>query len=250
MDLKLKGKVAIITGAAQGLGKAIAKTFIDEGAFVVLSDINEEFGQKALKEICPDKQMAIFVKTDVSSEQDIDNLLKASLDKFKKINILINNAGICPRTAFEDISADEWDKVLAVNLRSVFLLSQKVFKYMKQNPGGKIINMASGAGKVGGVQVGAHYSASKAAVICLTKTIALNGAQYGINANAVCPGVIATEMTMNISKEQLEKYKQMIPLGRMGTPQDVADTVVFLASQRADYITGEISDVNGGFIMD
>lgn len=250
MDLKLKDKVAIITGAAQGLGKAIAKTFVDEGAFVVLSDINEELGQKALKEICPDSQRAVFVRTDVSCEQDIDTLLEASLDKFKKIDILINNAGICPRTAFENISAGEWDKVLAVNLRSVFLLSQKVFKYMKQNPGGKIINMASGAGKVGGIQVGAHYSASKAAVICLTKTIALNGAQYGINVNAVCPGVIATDMTTKISKEQVEKYKQMIPLGRMGTPQDVADTVVFLASQRADYITGEISDVNGGFIMD
>ncbi len=250
MDLELKDKVAIITGAAQGLGKTIAKTFIDEGAFVVLSDINEELGQKALKEICPNEQRAVFVRTDVSCEQDIDSLLEVALGKFKKIDILINNAGICPRTAFEDIPTDEWDKVLAVNLRSVFLLSQKIFKCMKQNSGGKIINMASGAGKVGGVQVGAHYSASKAAVICLTKTIALNGAQYGINANAVCPGVIATEMTTNISKEQVEKYEKMIPLGRMGTPQDVADTVLFLASKRADYITGEISDVNGGFIMD
>ncbi len=250
MNLNIKDKVAIITGSAQGLGKAIAKTFVDEGALVVLSDINEQAGQNALKEICPDNQKGLFVRTDVSSEHDIDNLLKAAVDKFKKIDILVNNAGICPRTAFENVTADEWDKVLAVNLRSVFLLSQKVFKYMKQNPGGKIINLASGAGKVGGVQVGAHYSASKAGVICLTKTIALQGAKYGITSNAVCPGVIGTEMTTSIPKEQLEKYNQMIPLGRLGTPQDVADMVVFLASQRADYITGEISDVNGGFIMD
>ena len=121
---------------------------------------------------------------------------------------------------------------------------------MKANGYGKIINIASGAGKIGGLQVGAHYSASKAAIICLTKTMALNGAKYGINVNAICPGVIETGMTTSLSIEQMKKYDQMIPLGRFGTAQDVANAVLFLASNAADYITGEITDVNGGFIMD
>ena len=121
---------------------------------------------------------------------------------------------------------------------------------MKSNNYGRIINIASGAGKIGGAQVGAHYSASKAAIICLTKTMALKGAKFGINVNAVCPGVIGTEMTTSISEEQIEKYKQMIPLGRVGSAQDVANMVVFLASDLAGYITGEITDVNGGLIMD
>ena len=194
MDLELKGKVAIVTGAAQGLGKAIAKTLAAEGAFVVISDINEQEGQNAFIEICHDRARGAFVKADVSSETDIDCLVTAVIEKFGRIDILVNNAGICLRTPFEDISSVEWDKVLSVNLKSVFLLSQKVFGHMKKNTGGKIINIASGAGKVGGVQVGAHYSASKAAIICLTKTIALQGAKYGITANAVCPGVIGTEI--------------------------------------------------------
>ena len=250
MNLGLENKTSIITGAAQGLGKAIALAFAAEGANVVIADIDLEKADSVLEQIKANKGNGIAVKVDVSCGEGIDTLIDRTIKEFGRIDIVVNNAGICPRTDFEEITEQEWDKVIAINLKSVFLLSQKVFPCMKDNNYGRIINIASGAGKIGGVQVGAHYSASKAAIICLTKTIALNGAKFGINANAVCPGVIGTEMTTNISKEQIEKYKAMIPLGRVGSAGDVANMVLFLASEAADYITGEIADVNGGLIMD
>ena len=143
-----------------------------------------------------------------------------------------------------------YDSVLAVNLKGAFFLSQKVLPVMKENRYGRIINIASGAGKMGGLQVGAHYAASKAGLICLTKTLARYAAPFGINVNAVCPGVVETEMTNSVSPDQIEAYRQSIPLGRIGQPQEVANAVLFLASDAARYITGEITDVNGGFIMD
>ena len=250
VNYNFKNKTAVVTGAAQGLGKAIALALAAEGANVVIADIDLEKAGSVLKEVKVNNAKGIVVKTDVSRSEDIDALIDRAIREFERIDIVVNNAGICPRTDFEQISEQEWDTVMAVNLKSVFLLSQKVFPYMKSNNYGRIINIASGAGKIGGAQVGAHYSASKAAIICLTKTMALKGAKFGINVNAVCPGVIGTEMTTSISEEQIEKYKQMIPLGRVGSAQDVANMVVFLASDLAGYITGEITDVNGGLIMD
>jgi len=250
MNLGLENKTSIITGAAQGLGKAIALAFAAEGGNVIIADIDLEKADLVLKQIKANKGKGVAVKVDVSCSEDIDALIDSAIKEFSRIDIVVNNAGICPRTDFEQISEQEWDKVLAINLKSVFLLSQKVFPHMKSNRYGRIINIASGAGKIGGVQVGAHYSASKAAIICLTKTMALKGANFGINVNAVCPGVIGTEMTTGISEEQIEKYKEMIPLGRVGSAQDVANMVLFLASEAAGYITGEIADVNGGLIMD
>lgn len=250
MKLGFQGKFAIVTGAGQGLGQAIALTLAAEGATVIIADINfQNAKQTAIKakEFTPD---SFAIKVDVSKSKDLEKLVKAAVDHFGRIDILVNNAGICPRTDFEKITGQEWDRVLAVNLKSVFFLSQKVFPYMKKNHYGRIINIASGAGKIGGVQVGAHYSASKAGIICLTKTMALVGAKFGINVNAVCPGVINTGITTSISKEKIERYKEMIPLGRIGSAEEVAKVVVFLASDPASYITGEISDVNGGFIMD
>ena len=250
MNLGLEGKTAIVTGAAQGLGKSISLRLAGEGAIVVAADLNFQkvrTVERELKKFGPD---SIAVKADVSTAKDIDKLVKIAIGRFGRIDILVNNAGICPRTSFEKITQKEWDRVMAVNLRSVFLLCQKVFPYMKKRKYGRVVNIASGAGKIGGVQVGAHYSASKAAIICLTKTVALNGAKFGITANAVCPGVIGTEMTMKIGAKELKKYNEMIPLGRVGTADDVAGAVLFLASEQAGYITGEITDVNGGFIMD
>ena len=250
MELGLKDKVAVITGAAQGLGKAIALALAAEGANVVIADIDIEKADMVLEQIKTNNAKGIAVKVDVSCSNDVAQLVNRTIQEFGKIDIVVNNAGICPRTKFEQISEKEWDTVMAINLKGAFLLSRKVFPYMKQNYYGKIINMASAAGKIGGVQVGAHYSASKAAIICLTKTMALEGAKFGINVNAVCPGVIGTEMTTGISEEQIEKYKKMIPLGRVGSARDVANMVLFLASEAAGYITGEITDVNGGLIMD
>lgn len=250
MKLNLTGKTAIITGAAQGLGKAITLALAAEGVTVIIADIDLEKAEQVLEKVKKSNAEGMVVKTDVSNAGDIDALVNKTAERYGHIDILVNNAGICPRTKFEDINEQEWDKVMAINLKSVFMLSQTVFPYMKSQKYGRIVNIASGAGKVGGVQVGAHYSASKAAIICLTKSLALSGADYGINVNAVCPGVIATEMTTAISDEQIKKYGEMIPLGRMGSAEDVANMVLFLVSEPAGYITGEISDVNGGFIMD
>ena len=250
MDVSLDKRIALVTGAAQGMGEAIALALAEEGATVIAADINFQKVKNVaerLKELTP---RSFAVKVDVCRAKDLDKVVRIALERLGRIDILINNAGVCPRTPFADISEKEWDRVLATNLKSVFLLSQKVLGHMKKKRYGRIINIASGAGKIGGVQVGAHYSASKAAIICLTKTLALHGAKYGINVNAVCPGVIGTEMTYAISKEQIKKYEQVIPLGRIGSAADVANAVVFLASDAASYITGEITDVNGGFIMD
>jgi len=250
MDINLENKIAIVTGAAQGLGKAITLALAAEGATVVIADIDNKKAEDVLEAVKDSDAKGIVIKTNVASAGDVDQLVKTTIKEYGRIDILINNAGICPRTDFEDIDEQEWDRVMAVNLKSVFLLSQAVFPCMKSQNYGRIVNIASGAGKIGGVQVGAHYSASKAAIICLTKTLALKGAAHGINVNAVCPGVIATEMSTAISEEQLARYREMIPLGRMGSSRDVANMVLFLVSEAAGYVTGEISDVNGGFIMD
>jgi len=245
MQLGLQNKVAIVTGAAQGIGLQIAAALHAEGVRLVCADIDA--AKLALLPQTPD--FAVFT-VDVSQEADLQALVAFTLERFDKIDILVNNAGICPRTALEEITPAQWDKVMAVNLRSVFLLSQYVLPHFQSQRWGRIINMASAAGKIGGLQVGAHYAASKAAVICLTKTLALYAAAFNATVNAVCPGVIATEMTTNIGPEKIENYTRRIPLQRLGTAQDVAQTVVFLASEAAAYLTGEITDVNGGFVMD
>ena len=250
MELGLNGKVAIVTGAAQGLGEAISLGFAAEGANVVIADLNYQKARSVLKEANSLTEGNLALKVNVSKQSDLDKLVDKTIRKFGKIDILVNNAGICPRSSFEEITEKEWDTVLAVNLKSVFLLSQKVLPYMKKKKYGKIISLASAAGKIGGAQVGAHYSASKAGIICLTKSMAAVAAPVGINVNAVAPGVIGTDMTKHISAEKLKKYHEVIPLGRMGTAEDVARTVLFLASDVSDYLAGEIIDVNGGFVMD
>lgn len=250
MELMLKDKVVVVTGAAAGLGKTIAIAFAREKAKVIAVDINLQ-GLNDL-DTCFKKERldGIVMQADISLVDEIDTVIQSVLSTYNGVDILINNAGICPRTNLEDIDEEEWDRVLAVNLRAAFSLSQKVLPAMKENRYGRIINIVSGAGKVGGFQVGAHYAASKAGLICLTKTLARYAASFGINVNAVSPGVVETEMTNSVSPDQIEAYRQSIPLGRIGQPQEVANAVLFLASEAASYITGEITDVNGGFIMD
>jgi 3-oxoacyl-[acyl-carrier protein] reductase len=247
MDLLLKNRVALVTGAAQGLGQCIASALHKEGTIVVRADLS--FEKPAIVVATADERLFDY-RIDVSKHAEVSYLVDAIVNCFGRIDILVNNAGICPRAGFWEITEQEWDQVMAVNLKSVFMLSQAVLEQMKQRRYGKIVSIASAAGKIGGSQVGAHYSASKAGIICLTKSMALSAASFGINVNAVCPGVINTEMTTCIGKEKIDKYNKMIPLGRIGTPGDVANAVLFLVSDVANYITGEITDVNGGFIMD
>lgn len=250
MNLELRDKVAIVTGAAGGLGRSISEALAGEGARVIMADLDFNGAKILAKALLERGRDVLPFKTDVSLSKDLVRLVKETISRFGRVDILVNNAGICPRTSFERISEKEWDQVLAVNLKSAFFLSQQVFPWMKNRKFGRIINIASAAGKVGGVQVGAHYAASKAALICLTKTMALCGAKYGITANAVCPGVIGTDMTLKISRNKIDRYKEKIPLGRIGAAEDVAAAVLFLASERAGYITGETTDVNGGLVMD
>ena len=250
MECDLAKNTAIVTGGGNGLGKAISLALAREGAKVVIADLDINRAKQVLKEVKRHSPSSTAMKVDVSKKDEVRKLIKRVMKIYKGIDILINNAGICPRTSFTKITEKEWDQVLAVNLKSIFLLSQLALPYMKKKRKRVIINITSAAGKTGGLGVGAHYSASKAGVICLTKTLALEGAPYGVRVNAIAPGVIDSGVNKKINPNLRKRYKASIPLGYMGNSEDIARAVVFLSSKNASYITGEILDVNGGFIMD
>ena len=230
---EFKDKVVLITGASGGIGSAVCREFLSAEAKVYQTDIVGTNNPG-------------FIQGDISDTVFIRNLVDEVVEKEGRIDILVNNAGICPRTSILNITPEEWRKVMDVNLTSTFFLSQAVIEIMIKNNSGTIVNLASIAGKVGGIAVGAHYSASKAAIECLTKTFAKYGAPYGIRVNAVAPGVIDTDIHKTATPEQLEQYNKSIPLGRMGTPKEVADVILMLASGQASYLTGAVIDINGG----
>ena len=241
----LKDRVAIVTGAARGIGRAIAEAFAAEGARQVLADVDRE----ALDAAGRDLGM-LAVPTDVSDEAAVRVMVEATLGRYGRIDILVNNAGICPLTQFESISRAEWDRVLAINLTGAFLCSQAVAPHMQAARYGRIINISSAAGKMGGVMVGAHYAASKAGMLGLTWSLARLYAPFGITANAIAPVTVETDLTRDWPPEILEQLRRSIPLGRLARVTDVASAAVFLASEQAGFVTGEVLDVNGGFLMD
>ncbi len=247
---ELKTKVAVVTGGARGIGKAISQALAKEGAHVIVCDIDYGLAQNTVNDIKNQGFAASAAKMDVSCGEEVERTFKNILNKFARIDILINNAGVCPLTSLESITEEEWDKVMSVNLKGTFLCSQAVMQPMISQKCGKIVSIASVAGKTGGVSVGAHYSASKAGVICLTKSLAARMAPYRVNVNAVAPGVIKTKMSQAFPRSKKEQLMRSIPLGEFGSPEDVAKAVLFLVSERARYITGEIIDVNGGLLMD
>ena len=244
--MKLSNRVAIVTGAAQGIGKAIAVVLAQNGADVVVADLNIEKAQKTANEVSKSGRRALPIQVDVSSSRQVSDMVNKTLEKFGKIDILVNNAGIIELISIFDITEKQWDRIMSVNLKGTFLCSRAVLDVMAKSRSGKIINIASDAGKNGSSLPAAHYAASKAGIICLTKSLARELAPLGIKVNAVSPGLIETDMTNDI----ITQRKANIPVGRVGKPEDVAGAVLFLASDDADYITGEILDVNGGLIMD
>jgi len=246
----LEGKVAIVTGGAQGIGRSICLALSKEGADIVVADLQVEKANETVAIIQKLGRRAFYFRTDVSSEQAVKQLYEHVLKDLPTIDILVNNAGICRMIPILQIQVEEWDKIMAVNLRGTFLMSREAFKVMKKNRHGKIINLASAAAKIGGLAAGAHYSASKAGVICFTKSLALQAAPFRINVNAVCPGPTKTEMTDAWGCETNEAFVAQIPWKEYAQPEDIANAVVFLASDKSRYLTGEVVDVNGGLVMD
>lgn len=245
----LRNKVSIVTGAGQGLGRAIGLRLAEGGADIAILDINLESAKKVAEEIESMGRKALFLKGDVSRSLEVKMMVDLVLQKFGKIDILINNAGISLVAYVENMTEEDWDRVMTVNLKSIFLCSKAVMGIMKKQGSGRIVNLGSVAGKLGGFKTCA-YSVSKAGIMCFTKALARELAPFGITVNAVAPGMINTEMAQNISKGNFSRYLKSIPLGRIGSPEDVANAVAFLVSDEARYITGEILDVNGGMLMD
>jgi 3-oxoacyl-[acyl-carrier protein] reductase len=249
--LMLGGKAAIVTGAGRGIGRETAIELARHGAQVIVNDIDPANARHVVDEIHGLGKDAVAVKADVSDEQEVGEMVNTCINKFGKVDILVNNAGMVHTGPLTGISITDWDKVMAVSLKSVFLCCKAVFPAMMIQKSGKIINIASVAGKRGGGLLGnSCYAAAKGGVIAFTKTIAREGGPFGINVNAITPALTDTDMTSGLTPEQREAIIRMMPLGRAGKPQDVARAVIFLASDYAGFITGEIMDVDGGLMMD
>jgi 3-oxoacyl-[acyl-carrier protein] reductase len=243
-------KVVIITGAGGGIGREIVKSFLTEDNLVIAADLKKELIEKTIsKELLQNKSL-VLESLDMANSGDIKQFSKRVLESFGRVDVLVNNAGINKRTKIDEISPEEWDYVMNVNLRGPFELSQSFLNTFRAQNSGRIVNTSSSAGKMGGLIVGAHYSVSKAGLICLTKVLAQHLAAYNVTVNAVCPGPTDTEFHAETSPEQKAKIRNNVPLKRFGKPADIAAAIVFLASEGAAWITGEILDVNGGIFMD
>ncbi len=246
----LKDRVALVTGAGRGIGRAIALGLARDGASVVVSDINLAIAQSVAAEIERDGQ-SLAIETDVSSEAHTQEMVKAALERFGKIDILVNNAGILATGPLLETSVEVWERTHAVNLKGVFLCTKAVLPSMMAQRSGRIINIASVAGKRGGGFFGnTCYSSSKGGVIAFTKGAAREAGPYNITVNAIAPAMIETEMISAMPADKRESLLRSIPLGRTGSVEDVAAAVCFLASDGAGFMTGEIMDVDGGLMMD
>ncbi len=245
-----KGRVAIVTGGGRGIGKGIAKRLAVAGADVIIGDVDRSLAETAAEELENRLGRAIAVQVDVTQEDSIAAAVKMVLKEFRKIDILINNAGIMFRTRILDISLEEWRETLLVNLTGPFLFTQAVIPSMKKTRYGRIVNISSSAGRSVSTLGGAHYTASKAGLLGLTRAVAKEVAASGITVNAVCPGLIDTQMARDTTtKKELEMFLDSFPIKRLGLPEEIGDLVIFLCSENASYITGASIDINGGDLM-
>lgn len=246
--MRFTDKVVLVTGSAQGIGREIALSFAKEGADVVISDVNIEKAQVTAKEIEALGRKSLAVSLNVVDFGKVEESINIILDKFLKVDILVNNAGITKDNLMLRMSDSDWDAVINVNLKGTFNCTKAISKVMIKKRYGKIVNIASIIGIIGNAGQ-ANYSASKAGIIALTKTAAKEFASRNINVNAVAPGFIQTDMTAKLPEEVKKKMLEMIPMNKLGLPQDVADACLFLASDEASYITGQTIVVDGGMVM-
>jgi len=246
--MQLKDKVALITGSAQGIGKAIAAAMAREGANIIISDVNLELSQQTASEIQALGVKAIALKLNVTDPADIEASVKQAIEQLGKIDILVNNAGITKDGLFIRMKKEDWDAVIGINLTGVFNVTKVIAPLLMKQRWGRIINIASIVGQMGNFGQ-ANYSASKAGLIGFTKTLARELASRGVTVNAIAPGFIKTAMTDKIPEEAKQKMLESIPMGKLGLPEDIASAAVFLASNAAEYITGQVIAVNGGMYM-
>lgn len=249
--MKLAGKVAIVTGAGRdgkGIGRFVALALAREGADVVIADYVMDAAEAVAKEVRAIGRRAVAVRADVAKYEDAEAIVQKTLDEFGKVDILINNAGITRDALIPRMSEEDWDLVINTNLKGTFNCTKAVAKPMLKQKSGKIVNVSSVMGIIGNVGQ-ANYSASKAGIIGLTKTTARELGSRGINVNAVAPGFIQTAMTEDLPESVRENLNRQIPLQRLGTPEDVAGLIVFLCTEEASYITGQVINVDGGMVM-
>lgn len=250
MDLGIEGQAIMITGGASGIGLETARLFASEGADVALVDMSEDGLNAALDELAEYSVRCMSFKADVTSPDEVSEAVKTISGEFERIDSLLNSAGVYREVPVDELSLEEWEQVMAVNLSGTFLCSQAVAEVMKECDGGSIVNMGSLAGQVGGLVAGADYSVSKAGVICFTKSLAKKVGSFGIRVNTISPGPTESPMTANWPPGRKEEIASETPLGRIAGTDDIAKVVLFLCSRLAKFITGARIDVNGGLFMD
>ena len=244
----LKDKVALVTGAAQGIGRAIALKLANSGADVVIVDMNLDKAQETAREAERLGRRALALRANIANLQEAEAMADEAVAKLGAVHVMVNNAGITRDALILRMKEEDWDAVINVNLKGVFNCTKAVVKYMSKQRYGRIVNIASIVGEMGNAGQ-ANYSASKAGVIALTKTVAREFATRNITCNAVAPGFIDTAMTQALSEKVKEELAKQIPMGRLGTPEDVAEGVLFLVSEATGYITGQVLNINGGMYM-
>ncbi len=244
--MDFSGRTAIVTGGAKGIGRGCCALLAERGANVVIADMNIEGAREVEAALKQRGLSGKAIAVDVKSVEDVRAMVKTTAQTFGGVDILINNAGILHTTPIEDITEDEWDNIVDINLKSVFFATQAVLPFMKEKGYGKILNLSSLAGRNGGIANGLGYSATKAGIIGLTRGFAARLAKDGINVNAIAPGSTDTGILDSLSQEKIDNLVSKIPLGRFGKTEEIAQVAVFLCSDEASFVTGAVLDVNGG----